>query len=359
MSRSKRKWDHIQHALSTGQERSTGLDDVMFIHQSIPNMGVNDISLDTKIGGLSLSSPIFINAMTGGGGKRTTKINQELAIVSKELDLAIAVGSQMSAIRNPIEAETYRIVRKENRNGIIMGNLGSEASLDDAKRAIDMIEANLLQIHLNVIQELTMPEGDRDFADALLRIEKIVNGLDVPVIVKEVGFGMNRETVKELASIGVKMVDIGGYGGTNFAKIENKRRERFLSFFNQWGISTAASLIEAKNSGCEMEVVASGGLQTSLDVAKTLSLGANLSGISGHFLKVLIKEGIESLISEIALMHEELIMIMTALGVQNIAELQRSSLVISGNTHHWLNERNIDTKQYSLRKGARHHPENG
>ena len=131
--------------------------------------------LDTKIGELSLSSPIFINAMTGGGGDRTKKINQELAIVANEFGLAMAVGSQMSAIRSPEEAETYRVVRKENSNGIIIGNLGSEASLDDAKRAIDMVEANALQIHLNVIQELTMPEGDRDFSGALKRIEEIIS----------------------------------------------------------------------------------------------------------------------------------------------------------------------------------------
>ena len=145
MSRSKRKWDHIQYALSTGQERSTGLDDIMFVHQSLPNIGVNDISLNTKIGGLSLSSPIFINAMTGGGGERTQKINQELAIVAKEFGMAMAVGSQMSAIQTLEEVESYRVVRKENANGIIIGNLGSEATLDDAKRAIDMVEADFFK----------------------------------------------------------------------------------------------------------------------------------------------------------------------------------------------------------------------
>lgn len=350
MSRSKRKWDHIQYALSTGQERSTGLDDIMFIHQSLPNIGIADISLNTKIGGLSLSSPIFINAMTGGGGEKTKRINQELAVVAKEFGMAIAVGSQMSALRNPEEEETYRIVRKENTNGVVIGNLGSEASLDDAKRAVDMLEANFLQIHLNVIQELTMPEGDRDFTDALRRIEMIVNGIEVPVIVKEVGFGMDAEAVKKLSSVGVEIVDIGGFGGTNFSKIENRRRERLLPFFDQWGIPTSISIIEAKNSGCHMEVIASGGLQSSLDVAKTLSLGSKLSGISGRFLKVLIKEGIEGLLSEVALMHEELRFIMTALGACTITDLQQSPLVISGKTHHWLNERNIDTKKYSLRK---------
>ena len=267
----------------------------------------------------------------------------------RNLEWPWLLDQQMSAIRNPAEEETYRIVRKENADGIIIGNLGSEASRDDAKRAIDMVEADLLQIHLNVIQELTMPEGDRDFTDALKRIEAIVNSVEVPVIVKEVGFGMNGEAIKKLSSIGVEIIDIGGYGGTNFAKIENSRRERLLPFFDQWGISTAISIIEAKNSGCQVEIAASGGLQTSLDVAKTLALGSSVSGISGYFLKVFVKEGIEGLIREVTFMHEELTYIMTALGARTIEDLQKSSLVISGETHHWLNERNIDTKQYSLR----------
>ena len=313
-------------------------------------LGLENISLDTKIGELSLSSPIFINAMTGGGGDRTKKINRELAIVANEFGLAMAVGSQMSAIRSPEEAETYRVVRKENSNGIIIGNLGSEASVDDAKRAIDMVEANALQIHLNVIQELTMPEGDRDFSGALKRIEEIISGIEVPVIVKEVGFGMNQESVQKLSSVGVQIVDIGGFGGTNFSKIENKRRKRLLPFFDQWGIPTAASIVEAKYSGSKIDIIASGGIQNSLDIAKSIALGANLVGISGYFLKILIKEGLDGLMNEVSLLHEELTLIMTALGVRAIDGLQQTPLVISGEMHHWLKERNIDTKKYSTRK---------
>ena len=127
----------------------------------------------------------------------------------------------------------------------IIGNLGGEASADEAKRAVDMIGANALQIHLNVIQELVMPEGDRNFSDILKNIEAISKAISVPVIVKEVGFGMSRETVMMLKDAGVKLVDIGGAGGTNFGLIENRRRERMLSYFNDWGISTAASIAEA------------------------------------------------------------------------------------------------------------------
>ncbi len=321
----------------------------MFLHQSLPDTSVSQVSLDTKIGELFVSSPIFINAMTGGGGERTMRINRDLAAVAKEFGMVMAVGSQMSALKNIEEEETYKVVRKENPHGIIIGNLGSEATVEEAKRAIDMIEANMLQIHINVIQELTMPEGDRDFSDALKRIEAIVNGIDRPVIVKEVGFGMNQEVVNKLASIGVKAVDVGGYGGTNFAKIENERRQRLLSFFNDWGIPTAAALAEARNSPSSIEILSSGGIQTSLDVAKSIALGASLVGIAGYFLKILIKEDLEGLMEEVELLHKELSIIMTALGAVTISDLQSAPLIISGRTHHWLRERGIDTKKYSQR----------
>lgn len=350
MSRAKRKWEHIQHALAIGQEGLTGLEDIAFIHQSLPGIGVEHVELNTAIGGLNLGSPIFINAMTGGGGERTEKINRDLSIAAKETGMAMAVGSQMSALKNREEEQTYRIIREENPDGIVMANLGGEATVDEAKRAVEMLGADALQIHLNVIQELVMPEGDRDFSDTLKRIEKIVSEIHIPVIVKEVGFGMNKETVAQLASVGVTAVDVSGWGGTNFAKIENNRRARLLNVFNDWGISTAVSIIEAKQSSGKMTIISSGGIQTSLDIAKSIALGANMVGIAGFFLKVLMKGGIEALVSEAKQLHEELIMIMTALGAKTIQDLQQAPLIIKGQTHHWLTERNINTKQYSQRR---------
>jgi isopentenyl-diphosphate Delta-isomerase len=349
LSRSKRKWDHIQHALATGQNSNTGLEDIAFIHQSLPDAFLDQADLGTSIGELSLSSPIFINAMTGGGGERTVQINRDLALAARSTGLAMAVGSQMSALKDPSEAESYRVVRRENPYGIIIGNLGSEATIDQAKAAVDMIEADALQIHLNVVQELTMPEGDRDFRGALKRIENIVSHSEVPVVVKEVGFGINRETVSMLASAGVTAIDIGGFGGTNFSRIENERRERLLTFFNEWGIPTAVSIAEAVSLEKDIAVIASGGIQSSHEIAKAIALGAGAAGMAGYFLKVLMKEGLEALIEEINNMHTELKVIMTALGAANITQLQQSPIIITGRTHHWLNERGIDTKAYSQR----------
>lgn len=349
MTRSKRKWDHIQFALATGQSRDTGFDDITFIHQSLPDSSTEQVSLDTMIGELSLSSPLFINAMTGGGGIRTEEINGQLALVAKETKVAMAVGSQMSSIKNPSEIDTYKIVRKKNPNGLIFANLGSEASVDQALQAVDMLEANALQIHVNTIQELTMPEGDRDFTGALWRIEDIVKKLPVPVIVKEVGFGMSRETAKKLTQVGVSIVDVGGFGGTNFAKIENERRNRMLSFFNSWGIPTVASIAEVKSSFPDLTVLGSGGIQSSLDVVKALSLGASATGLAGYLLQILLDEGVESSITEIEEIKMEIGFMLTALGARTIKDLQKAPLVIEGKTHHWLNERGINTKIYSNR----------
>jgi isopentenyl-diphosphate delta-isomerase len=335
--------------LQTGQSRQTGFDDIMFVHQSLPNSAVAHVELDTKIGELELSSPIFINAMTGGGGEKTYEINRNLAIAARETNIPMAVGSQMSALKDSSELHTYTIVREENQEGILIANLGSEATVEQAEAAVDMIQANALQIHLNTIQELTMPEGDRDFVGALERIESIIRHISVPVIVKEVGFGMSKETVAMLKKVGVAAVDVGGFGGTNFARIESKRREHVLPFFNDWGIPTAISIIEAHSVHPDMPIIGSGGIQTSLDVVKALTLGACAVGFSGRFLKLLLNHDVFYLIKEIEALKTEIKVIMTALGVRKINELTGVPVVISGYTHHWLRERGINTKQYSQR----------
>ncbi|HWO75850.1 MAG TPA: type 2 isopentenyl-diphosphate Delta-isomerase [Bacillus sp. (in: firmicutes)] len=349
LSRTHRKLEHIQLALSAGQLNQSGMDDIQIIHQSLPDSSLSKVSLHTGIGELNLSSPIFINAMTGGGGAETEKINSELAVAARETGLAIAVGSQMSAIKNKEERKTYEIVRKNHPNGIIFANLGSEATIEQANIAVEMIEANGLQIHLNVIQELTMPEGDRAFEGALERIERISEELPVPVIVKEVGFGMGYETVKKLTATPICAIDIGGFGGTNFAKIENERRRDEFSFFNHWGIPTSVSLVEACEVSDHVQVLASGGIHSSLDIVKSLIIGASAVGMAGSLLKILKEKGISSLISQIQTMHQDIANMMTALGCHTIKELQTIPILFTGMTHHWLNERGINTSAYSQR----------
>ncbi|MEC2070799.1 type 2 isopentenyl-diphosphate Delta-isomerase [Alkalihalophilus marmarensis] len=349
MSRAKRKLDHIEHALSTGQERTHGFEHIRFVHNSIPDAFVDEVDYSSEIGGLSLSSPIFINAMTGGGGERTKMINQQLAEVASECGIGIAVGSQMAAIRDPEERKSYEIVRQTHPNGVVFANLGSEAKVDQAKRAVDMLQASALQIHLNVIQELVMPEGDRDFRHTLTRIEKIKDAIDVPLIIKEVGYGMSRETAETLASIGVQMIDVGGFGGTNFSRIENARRERKLSYFDDWGINTTSSIIEVTEAAKGISVISSGGLQSALDAVKSIALGADATGFAGYFLKILMEEGQTALIEEINFIHKDIKMLMTALGASSLSELKEVPLVIGGSTKEWCEQRGIPLDRYLKR----------
>ncbi|WP_372868906.1 type 2 isopentenyl-diphosphate Delta-isomerase [Planomicrobium okeanokoites] len=341
MSRAQRKMDHINYALTTGQGAGTMFEDIRFVHQALPDLGVEDIDLRPKTGDLNLKSPVFINAMTGGGGDHTEKLNGMLARVAKETGMAMAVGSQMSAIKDRSERPSFKVVRKENPDGIIFSNLGSEATFDQAMEAVEIIEADALQIHLNVVQELTMPEGDRDFKGALERIHRISESLPVPVIVKETGFGISYETALKLAGTKVAAIDASGYGGTNFAKIENERRAKKLDYFQDWGIPTAAAIIEVKKA-FNGTVLASGGIKNAQDIIKAFVLGADAAGLAGSFLKTAIDEGESKLIESVFELHEDLAMMMTALGAGNIRDLQRCPIVISGNLGNYLIARGFD-----------------
>ncbi|TDQ41544.1 type 2 isopentenyl-diphosphate Delta-isomerase [Aureibacillus halotolerans] len=345
MNREQRKLDHIQGALTTGFSGNSGFDCVTFVHQSLPKCDVADISLQTEIGELTLSSPLFINAMTGGGGNETFNVNQRLARIAKETGIAMAVGSQMAAVKDERQARTYRIVREENPDGVLFANLGMDATVHQALMAIDMIEANALQIHLNVIQELVMPEGDREFSRVLHQIEAIVKAAQVPVIVKEVGFGMSWVTARALHEVGVSAVDVGGFGGTNFSKIENSRRTRQMTYFNDWGIPTAFSLAELRLSGVSLPVLGSGGINDPLAAVKSFSLGASAVGIAGFALRTLHDSGDEELLGELNNWSEDFKMIMTALGAKNIAQMKNVPLVVKGDLYHWLTERGFNTKR--------------
>lgn len=340
--------DHIRFAMSTGQGRGAMFDDIRLVHQALPGIGFADTSIRPKTGDLNLKSPVFINAMTGGGGAGTLELNALLARAAKETGIAMAVGSQMAALKDPSERASYEIVRRENPDGFLIGNLGSEATAVQAQEAVEMIGADALQIHLNVIQELTMPEGDRDFKGALERIADIADCLDVPVIVKETGFGISREAALQLAGTGIAAVDVGGYGGTNFAAIENERRARKLAFFHEWGVPTAAAIVEAR-SVFPGTVLASGGIQNAQDIIKSFVLGADAAGLAGSFLKAAVDEGEGRLIEEIRWLEEDLRMMMTALGEKELAGLRNCPAVISGELHHYLEMRGYHPQAFANR----------
>ncbi len=339
MSRSERKLSHIQEAISQQRAYTNSFDDVQIVHQSLSGRNWEDLSLQVKFGELHLSSPLFINAMTGGGGLKTEEINRKLATVAKEKKITIAVGSQMAALKDKEQVNTYKVMRKVNPNGVIFANVGSEATLDQANKAVEMVEANALQIHLNILQELIMPEGDRQFSDRLRKLEDIVSNVEVPVIVKEVGFGISKETAKQLEAIGVQYIDVSGYGGTNFSVIENKRRTLKVNPLNEWGIPTVPSILEVAAEVPSLHIAASGGIRHGIDGVKAFVLGASLFGMAGSLLKVLMEHDEEELATEIESIHTQFKIALVALGARTPKELRGKPHVFFGKTKEWYEQR--------------------
>jgi isopentenyl-diphosphate delta-isomerase len=349
MTIANRKDDHVRFAAE--QQRHLGgynqFDDVSFVHHALAGTDRSNVSLATRFGGIQWPVPLCINAMTGGSAK-TGLINRDLAIAARETGVPIATGSMSAYFADESVADTFSVMRRENPDGFIMANVNANATVEKARRAIDLLHANALQIHLNVIQETVMPEGDRSFASWAPRIAQIVAGVGVPVIVKEVGFGLSRETLLRLQEMGVRVADVAGHGGTNFARIENDRRDRAdYSFLDGWGQSTPACLLDAQGAG--IPVVASGGVRNPLDVVRGLALGASAAGVSGLFLKTVLDGGVPALIALISGWLDQLEALMTALGARTPAELTRCDVLIRGDLRAFCAERGIETRRLATR----------
>lgn len=347
-----RKNDHVRlaHEQQRGRAGHNEFDDVSFVHHALAGIDRADVSLATAFAGLRWPVPLYINAMTGGSAK-TGEINRDLAVAARETGVPIATGSMSAYFADESLAGTFAVMREENPDGFIMANVNANATVDMARRAVDLLAADALQIHLNTIQETVMPEGDRSFAAWGPRIEQIASGVDVPVIVKEVGFGLSRETVLALADLGVRVADVAGRGGTNFARIENGRRDvADYAFLDDWGQSTPACLLDAHGLG--IPVLGSGGVRHALDVARGLALGASAVGVSGRFLGILLEDGVPGLVAQISTWLDQLAALMTALGARTPADLARCDVLIRGGLRAFCADRGIDTAWLATRSGS-------
>lgn len=324
--RSKRKDDHVALALELPNSKSD-FEKVRFIHNSLPNLDWDDIHLDAFYLGQSFNYPIYINAMTGGSDK-TKEINRRLALVAKKFGLAMSVGSQHVALDSPEYTSSFTIINEVYPEGFFIANVSANASVEMAQKAIDMIGARALGIHINVAQEITMDEGDRDFSHWIDNIRKIVESVNVPVIVKEVGFGMSKETVSKLIEIGVKHVDVSGKGGTNFIAIENARsQKKRYNYLADWGISAVESLLMTRILHNDCELLASGGVKNPLDVMKLIRLGARGVGISKTFLEAVQDE--DSMYETVSDFLDDLKKMMMLLGVKSLEELRKVSIQLN------------------------------
>ena len=313
-----RKDDHIQFALAQPSTRND-FDKVRLIHHAFPETNFADIDLRTTLFDRTFPYPFYVNAMTGGS-EQAGKLNQRFARLAKHFQIPMATGSISAAIKDPSLLKTFSVIRDVYPEGFVIANLGAGHPIENALKAIDLLKANALQIHVNAVQEIVMPEGDKDFQGWLASIETIRQGIHVPLIVKEVGFGMSAKTFSQLTAIGVRYVDVAGKGGTNFSKIENNRRQKTLVSFDDWGQSTVESLLAAKTF-TSLQVIASGGIRQPMDVIKSLVLGAKMVGLSGYFLHLMNQHTDEEAMTKINSFIDELKLIMLLLGKPTIASL--------------------------------------
>ncbi|WP_421784605.1 type 2 isopentenyl-diphosphate Delta-isomerase [Gardnerella sp. DNF00983] len=332
-----RKDAHIALADKQYKTRAdSDFDKVRFVPNALPQVALEEIDASVNVLGSEVCdsvhwcSPIYINAMTGGSDA-AKKVNASLARVAAKNSVAMASGSLSAALRDETLLSTFSVIRSENPHGFVMANVSAGTSASDALRAVNMIQANALQVHLNAAQELVMQEGDRDFRNWLRNIESIVNAcedLKVPVIVKETGCGISAKDVHRLKDVGVRTVDVSGRGGTNFVTIENARRNLGdCDYLADWGLTTVESLVDIRkcDSLKNMEIFASGGVRTPLDVVRALALGASAVGVAGEFLHTLMHEGEDALSLQIDNWQKQIKMIMALLGCKTVKDLQEKT----------------------------------
>lgn len=328
--REKRKDEHIKCFMDANTRSSNGFEDVVLLNNSLPEADFDEISTEYVFLNKYIDSPLMINAMTGGT-EYTGEVNRKLSRLAVKFNIPIAVGSQTIAFDDPKAADTFKRVREINKDGIVIANLSANMDIDSAYKAIDMIEADALQLHLNVAQELCMAEGDRCFRGALENIREISALSGVPVIVKETGFGMSYETAVRLYDAGVRYIDMSGKGGTNFVCIESMRNtERDCSFMRNWGIPTALSLLECRRANSDLFLICSGGISKSEEVVKALCMDADMVALGGSILRILVESGYEAAEKYLEQMIYEIKVFMLLLGAKDVTELKNVRYLLKG-----------------------------
>lgn len=328
--RAQRKDEHIKFFMETEHASDNGFGEVVLQNNALPEIDFECISTSSKFLGKTINLPIMINAVTGGT-EYTSDINKQLARLARDCNIPMAVGSQRIAIDHKSMESSFKIVREINASGIIIANVSANSSYESVAEAIEMIAADAVQLHLNAAQEICMREGERFFKGILTNIKNIVKAAKVPVIVKEVGFGISYETARKLHNAGVSYIDTGGSGGTNFITIEESRNaESDFSFLKHWGISTAQSLLECKNVGGDLKVICSGGITKAEDIVKAIAMGASIIGISGLLLRELLDKGYDEAKACIERLQYEMKVFMLLLGAENIEKLSKTNYMLKG-----------------------------
>ncbi len=332
---SNRKADHIQINLERDVQSglTTGLESYRFIHQALPELSLNEVDTSQTLFGKRLDVPVLVSSMTGGT-EHAARINRNLAIAAQDVGMAMGVGSQRAAIQDPALAKSFQ-VRNHAPDILLFANLGAVQlnygfGIDECRQAVEMIEADALILHLNPLQEALQPEGDVNFAGLADHIAALKSKLDVPLIVKEVGWGFSKESAQHLYDAGVDALDVAGAGGTSWSQVEMHRiddpyRAQTAAAFIDWGIPTVEALLNARSIDQDWPVFASGGLRSGIDIAKCLALGATLGGMAGLFLKA-AEDSLLTTQRVMEMISNQIRIAMFASGARTLADLTLSKL---------------------------------
>jgi isopentenyl-diphosphate delta-isomerase len=354
-----RKHDHIRICLNRevqSKRKTTTFEDIHLIHHALTDVNLEGVDLSTELLGKKLSAPIIIAGMTGGT-RRALKINAILAEVAERLGVGMGVGSQRAAIEDPEQAASFTVTRDRAPNALLIANIGYSQlakgyGVDEAIRAIEMIKADVLAVHLNPLHEAVQAEGETNFRNVVNSIRNLTRTLDIPVMVKETGAGISAEVAKRLEEVGVAAIDIGGAGGTSWAAVEYHRSGRGLKrslglTFWDWGIPTAISLVEVKRS-TNLCVIATGGVRSGIDAAKAIALGADAVGVALPLLSSAVKASakVEEKLMQLIM---ELKVASFLVGADNISKLKRIPVVVTGLAADWLTARGFNPKEFALR----------
>jgi len=357
-----RKSEHLKICLEEevqARKATTGFEDIYLVHRALPEVDRGRIDLSTVAFNHKFHAPLIVEAMTGCF-REATKINAAIAEAVEKLGLGMGVGSQRAAIEDPRLEKTFTVVREEAPNAFIIANIGGPQirhgyGLRKAKKAVEMVQADALAIHLNPLQEAVQPEGETNFTRVLNRIGSITRKIGVPVIVKETGTGVSAEVAKKLEAAGVTGIDVAGVGGTSWAAVEYHRAKKLKDEFRQrlgesfwdWGIPTAVSLVETVQS-VKIPVIASGGIHSGVDAAKALALGASLVGMAHPVLGAATR-GSKEVEKTLEIILEELKNTMFLVGAENIPALKEAPTVMTGKTVEWLIMRGFHPELYARR----------
>ncbi len=354
-----RKLEHVEIASFEDIEgfTTTLLEDVKLVHQAFPGISFDEVDTKTYFLKKEINAPIMITGMTGGKPE-LGKINKIIAEVAEKFRIPMGVGSQRIAIERTDARESFSVVRKVAPSIPIVANLGIPQiskgyGLKEFEEAVQMLEADAIAVHLNPAQEVFQPEGEPDYNfSALEKLKDISKSLSVPIIIKETGNGISMETARVLYKYGFQNIDVSGQGGTSWIAVEMVRDQRIgnwkaesAKLFRDWGIPTGASIVEVRNALPDAFIIGSGGIRNGLEVAKVISLGADIAGMALPVLKRAI-EGKESLEAFFNRVIFELKASMMLTGSRDVSSLKRASIVILGQLRQWLEYRGIDFSTY-------------